>query len=129
MVRSSWPRCWLVLALTLLAAVSTLQAAGLVGDINNDGIVDVRDYGVWRAAFGQNGCGNPADLNGDCIVDIRDYGIWRQNFGTTAGAPQTAASGPARTPTPSATSTPARTPTPSPTLPPSATPTASPTAA
>jgi hypothetical protein len=31
-------------------------------------------------------CGNPADLNGDCIVDIRDYGIWRANFGHTAGA-------------------------------------------
>src|SRR5262245_54119071 len=55
----------------------------LVGDINNDGLVDIRDYGLWRQAFGATDCGNPADLNGDCIVDIRDYGVWRQNFGQT----------------------------------------------
>jgi hypothetical protein len=59
---------------------------GIPGDINSDGIVDIRDYGLWRQNFGQTNCGNPADLDGNCIVDIRDYGIWRQNFGHTAGA-------------------------------------------
>src|SRR6478736_3291816 len=78
----------------------------LLGDINNDGIVDIRDYGAWRLAFGATDCGNPADLNGDCIVDIRDYGIWRQNFGQT---------GPTVTPTAAATATPTPTPTASPT--------------
>jgi len=58
----------------------------IVGDINCDGVVDIRDYGLWRQNFGQTNCGNPADLNGDCIVDIRDYGIWRQNFGQAASA-------------------------------------------
>src|SRR5262249_34050970 len=58
----------------------------ILGDINCDGIVDIRDYGLWRANFGQTNCGNPADLDGTCIVDIRDYGIWRANFGHTAGA-------------------------------------------
>jgi hypothetical protein len=53
------------------------------GDINEDSIVDVRDYGLWRQAFGVNTCGNLADLNADCVVDIQDYGIWRQNFGRT----------------------------------------------
>src|SRR5262245_56832062 len=53
----------------------------LLGDINNDGIVDIRDYGVWRQNFGQTNCGNPADGDGNCLVDIRDYGIWRQHFG------------------------------------------------
>src|SRR5205823_7659603 len=53
----------------------------VLGDINNDGIVDIRDYGLWRQQFGATDCGNPADLNGDCIVDIRDYGIWREHFG------------------------------------------------
>src|SRR5436305_392453 len=38
------------------------------GDLNNDGIVDIRDYGLWRQGFGQTNCGNPADLNGDCLV-------------------------------------------------------------
>jgi MYXO-CTERM domain-containing protein len=58
----------------------------ILGDINCDGIVDIRDYGIWRQNFGQTNCGNVADLDGNCIVDIRDYGIWRQNFGHTSGA-------------------------------------------
>src|SRR5438874_2564988 len=80
------------------------QSPTVLGDINNDGIVDIRDYGIWRQQFGATDCGNPADLNGDCIVDIRDYGIWRQNFGQT---------GPTATPTaaPSSTSLPTTTPT------------------
>src|SRR4051794_39181840 len=77
------------------------QSPALVGDINNDGLVDIRDYGLWRQAFGATNCGNPADLNGDCLVDIRDYGVWRQNFGQT---------GPTVTLTPAATSTPTATP-------------------
>ena len=56
----------------------------VVGDVNGDGIVDVRDYGVWRQHFGATGCSDPADVNADCTVDIRDYGIWRQNFGWAA---------------------------------------------
>src|SRR5207248_4198725 len=76
------------------------QSPTLLGDINNDGIVDIRDYGVWRQNFGQTNCGNPADLDGNCIVDIRDYGIWRLQFGQT---------GPSLTPT--ATLTAAGTPT------------------
>jgi len=54
------------------------------GDINADGIVDTRDYGVWRQNFGQTNCGNAADLDGSCLVDILDYGIWRQHFGQVA---------------------------------------------
>src|SRR5256714_91921 len=89
------------------------QSPTLLGDINNDGIVDIQDYGVWRQQFGATDCGNPADLNGDCIVDIRDYGIWRQNFGQT---------GPTVTPTPAATATLTATPTSAPTATPMATP-------
>ena len=58
----------------------------ILGDINCDGIVDIRDYGVWRQNFGQTNCGNPADADGNCIVDIRDYGIWRQHFGEGCSA-------------------------------------------
>jgi hypothetical protein len=52
-------------------------------DFNQDGIVDIGDYSIWRQSFGASTCGNTADANGDCRVDIRDYGIWRQNFGLT----------------------------------------------
>jgi YVTN family beta-propeller protein len=84
-------------------------AAGCVlGDINCDGIVDTRDYGLWRQSFGQTNCGNPADLDGNCMVDIQDYAIWRTSFGRT---------GPTATPTitPTATSTSTSTPTATPT--------------
>ena len=97
-------------------------SSSLLGDINNDGIVDIRDYGIWRQNFGQTNCGNPADLDGNCIVDIRDYGIWRQNFGLIRGAatrlsppvpaaPTAAAA--TRAPLPTAARTPTPTPPPS----------------
>jgi autotransporter-associated beta strand protein len=95
---------------TPTAIISPTATSCILGDINCDGIVDIRDYGIWRQNFGQTNCGNPADLDGNCIVDIRDYGIWRANFGHTAGAA-------ARTPTPvaaprsgAATPTPTRAP-------------------
>src|SRR5690349_13591793 len=66
----------------------------VLGDINTAGIVDIRDYSIWRQSFGQTNCGNPADLDGNCIVDIRDYGVWRAVFGET---------GPTSTPTPTTT--------------------------
>src|SRR5215212_6380098 len=59
----------------------------VLGDINNDGIVDIRDYGLWRQAIGATNCGNAADLDGNCIVDTRDYGVWRQHFGQTGATP------------------------------------------
>jgi hypothetical protein len=64
--------------------IGAVEVSTLLGDISGDGIVDIRDYGVWRTNFGQSNCGNPADLNADCSVDIRDYGIWRTNFGHVA---------------------------------------------
>src|SRR5436190_10547386 len=72
----------------------------ILGDMNNDGIVDIRDYGIWRQQFGQTNCGNRADLDGNCMVDIQDYAVWRVSFGQV-GAPIT--------PTPTATATPTRT--------------------
>jgi CSLREA domain-containing protein len=72
----------------------------LVGDINADGMVDIKDYGVWRQNFGQTNCGNIADLNGDCLVDIRDYGIWRQHFGETAAGARAGGTPPTATPIP-----------------------------
>jgi hypothetical protein len=91
----------------------TPTTGGLLGDMNGDGIVDIRDYGIWRTNFGQTNCGNVADLDGNCIVDIRDYGIWRTNFGHTAGAAPRAVPAGAQpsgtaTPTPAPSQTPTR---------------------
>jgi hypothetical protein len=66
------------------STLSTVLAAGFAGDMNGDGMVDIRDYGVWRQRFGATSCGDVADLNADCLVDIRDYAIWRQHFGETS---------------------------------------------
>jgi hypothetical protein len=91
----------------------TATLVALLGDINGDGIVDIRDYGMWRQGFGQTNCGNVADLNADCIVDIRDYGVWRTNFGHIAGAagPGAAPAVAPRSGTATPTPTPSRTPT------------------
>jgi hypothetical protein len=72
------------LLLALLGMLGLQVQTHIPGDYNNDGIVDIRDYGVWRQNFGATDCGNPADGDGNCIVDIRDYGIWRFHFGRRA---------------------------------------------
>jgi hypothetical protein len=61
---------------------AAVDAAGLAGDFNNDGVVDAVDYTVWRNNLGDlteddihhNGDGN----NG---VDPADYGWWKQHYG------------------------------------------------
>jgi len=55
---------------------------GLVGDINNDGVVDTADLGLLLASFGTND--PPADLNGDGGVDTADLGLLLSNFGESA---------------------------------------------
>ena len=55
----------------------------LQGDINGDGVVDVLDYNILRANFGQTGA-NQADINGDDVVDVLDYNILRAHFGETS---------------------------------------------
>ena len=60
----------------------------LLGDLNGDGIVDIRDISTVGRAFGSYP-GHPnwnpiADLNGDNIVDIRDISTVGRNFGKTA---------------------------------------------
>jgi hypothetical protein len=113
--QGGWWGSWMVRDISLWA--TSTSTTGLPADLNGDGVVDIRDYGIWRQNFGTTGCGLPGDLNGDCIVDIRDYGLWRPNFGMTSGAAARPSSGalPApgglgSTPIPSAAS--ARTPTP-----------------
>lgn len=60
----------------------------IAGDYNGDGVVDARDYAVWRDNFGSS-ANLAADGNGNGSVDLGDYTIWRDNLGalSTALAP------------------------------------------
>ncbi|WP_425399461.1 beta strand repeat-containing protein [Aeoliella sp.] len=78
-------------------------SAGLDGDFNGDGIVNLADYTVWR-----NNLGNPDESvltnNGDDLngVDTGDYDLWKNNFGATAGALNTLQGNQAAVPEPGA---------------------------
>lgn len=60
--------------------------AGLEGDFNNDGMVNLADYTVWRDNLG----GSDVVLNGNGAgqgtVGSADYQLWKSNFGATSGA-------------------------------------------
>ncbi len=72
--------------------LTVVEAADLLGDYNDDGVVDAADYTVWRDTLGST-----SDLraNGDDagtsagVIDEADYAVWKANFGTTAGAGST----------------------------------------
>ncbi len=57
----------------------------LLGDYNQDGIVNQADYSVWRKSNGQTVTPfSGADGNGDGVVGPADFEIWRAHFGETA---------------------------------------------
>jgi hypothetical protein len=74
---------------TLLYSTSMLFAfkITIVGDINGDGKVDLKDVFIGGKAFGSQLCQagwNPnADINNDFKVDLRDYYVICKNFGNT----------------------------------------------
>ncbi|HEX4415585.1 MAG TPA: hypothetical protein VH107_18275 [Lacipirellulaceae bacterium] len=60
-------------------------AAPLTGDFNQDGIVDARDYAIWRDTAGSS-TDLRADANLNGVVDAADYDLWRSNFGALGAA-------------------------------------------
>ena len=65
-----------------------MVSAGMLGDVNNDGTVDIFDVVTVSVAFGSEP-GDPnwnqaADLNNDNIVDIFDVVTVTSNFGKSA---------------------------------------------
>jgi hypothetical protein len=82
--------------ITLLGTVSRISP---YGDFNYDGVVDARDYNVWRSSFGSV-LQLAADGNGNGVVDAADYVVWRKNLelllarppesGTSAAIPEPA---------------------------------------
>lgn len=68
------------------AEVTFYFTALLTGDYNNDGLVDIADYTVWRDNIGA-AIALPNESASPGIVDIDDYTAWKTNFGTTSPAP------------------------------------------
>ncbi|MCO6043411.1 hypothetical protein NG895_05785 [Aeoliella sp. ICT_H6.2] len=71
--------------LRALAAIEQLP-----GDFNNDGLVDLTDYVVWRNHLGSDfqlyGNGNEAGDSAG-VVDGEDYLLWKQQFSSVAIVP------------------------------------------
>ncbi|MEM6749290.1 MAG: dockerin type I domain-containing protein [Planctomycetota bacterium] len=60
--------------------------AGLAGDANGDGVVDLLDFDVLAQNFGSS-TGNGAadgDFNADGVVDLLDFDVLAQNFGSSS---------------------------------------------
>ena len=54
-------------------------AVELLGDFNNNGVVDAADYTVWRDGLGTT-------------YTFEDYNLWKSHYGQTAGRGSTGAS-------------------------------------
>lgn len=132
--RSAWLAVALVLALA--AGAARVGAITPVGDVDNDGDVDLDDLNLVLAArnLPASGPSDPRDIDGDgtiTVLDARKLALLCTNALCAITAPPT----PTATPTTTATSTPTSTPTStatetstaSPTGTPTATPTATPT--
>jgi len=50
------------------------------GDINNDNKVDILDFSVMMAQWGQTGSGLSADFNQDGVVNILDFSLLMANW-------------------------------------------------
>ncbi|WP_425397013.1 hypothetical protein [Aeoliella sp.] len=62
-------------------------SAVLAGDFNDDGIVNIADYTLWRNNLGaanESAINNAG--NGSGGVGAGDFAVWRDNFGATSGA-------------------------------------------
>jgi hypothetical protein len=55
--------------------------AGVAGDYNNNGVVDMADYVLWR-----NGGPIQNEVASTGTIDAADYDAWRARFGNTSGS-------------------------------------------
>ncbi|QDU54154.1 endo-beta-N-acetylglucosaminidase [Aeoliella mucimassa] len=57
----------------------------LAGDYNNDGVVDLGDYTLWRDNFGGE-AGTLTNNPYTSSIGMLQYNLWKENFGATAAA-------------------------------------------
>ena len=53
----------------------------LLGDFDYDGDVDLLDYGIFQANFGQAEFNSATDIDGNGVVDLEDFFLWADNLG------------------------------------------------
>jgi hypothetical protein len=53
----------------------------LLGDFDYDGDVDLLDYGILQANFGQAEFDPATDMDGNGMVDLEDFFLWADNLG------------------------------------------------
>jgi hypothetical protein len=70
-----------------LAATAINRIAFLAGDYNHDDIVDMADFEVWKASYGDVVARfASADGNGNGLIEAADYTVWRNHAGATLAA-------------------------------------------
>ncbi len=72
--------------LLLPGRVVYVGGSTLLGDYNNDGSVDARDYVVWRNNLGATSLPNEDATASPGIVDGADYLVWKNNYGQSSPA-------------------------------------------
>lgn len=55
----------------------------LLGDFDYDGDVDLADYGIFQANFGQAEFDPATDIDGNGVVALEDFFLWADNLGTS----------------------------------------------
>jgi hypothetical protein len=58
----------------------------LAGDANDDGAIDLGDFGLVKANFGLPASWSTGDFNGSGAVDLSDFGMLKSNFGQQGAA-------------------------------------------
>ena len=80
----------------LFTAVGTESAPRLVGDVNEDGVVDLADLAIVAQAMGKPVENPRADVNADGVVDGEDFALVAANLGEGEAAAPSQAALPAR---------------------------------
>ena len=69
----------------LVMAIAVFPARAILGDVNGDGKVDLKDIGIVARAFGATPSdprwAPAADLNGDGRINMIDISLVASNFG------------------------------------------------